>query len=84
MIIIKKYALLEYIFHFSYAICVRREAGYCCIEYSLCDGSTASFGISSLDATKAYQDDKCTEDWVGIDGKYLIIQAWELCPALNK
>jgi len=52
----------------NYAICIRREEGYCCVEYSLCDGATSSYGLSSLHASQAMQDDLCTEDWVGIDG----------------
>jgi hypothetical protein len=51
----------------NYAICVRREDGHCCIEYSVCS-DTNSWTLDSLDATKAKQDDLCTGDWVGIDG----------------
>ena len=59
-------------YFYSYAICIRREEGYCCVEYSLCDGATSSYGLSSLHASQAMQDELCTEDWVGIDGKYVL------------
>ena len=57
-------------FNPSYAICIRQEAGYCCIEYSLCSDD-ASWSISNSGAG-ALQDDQCTEDYVGIDGKFCI------------
>jgi len=50
----------------NYAICIRQEAGYCCIEYSLCSDD-ASWSIANSGAG-ALQDDMCTEDYVGIDG----------------
>ena len=57
---------------FSYAICIRPEAGYCCVEYVPC-ADTHSFSLSSLHATMSKQDDLCTEDFVEIDGKYILL-----------
>ena len=62
---------LYFFFNPSYAICVRRQAGHCCIEYSLCSDAS-SWTLDNLSATEASQDELCTGDWVGIDGKYCI------------
>jgi len=51
----------------NYAICVRQEAGYCCIEYSLCSDDS-SWSLANSDVDGALQDELCTEDYVGIDG----------------
>lgn len=51
----------------NYDICIRQEAGYCCIEYSLCADDN-SWNLFNTHATGALQDDLCTEDFVGIDG----------------
>merc|ERR1719272_1502012 len=50
----------------NYDVCIRQEAGYCCIEYSLCSDDW-SWSISNSGAG-ALQDEMCTEDYVGIDG----------------
>jgi len=50
----------------KYDVCIRQEAGYCCIEYSLCsDDNSWSWANSGAGAL---QDEMCTEDYVGIDG----------------
>ena len=67
------FSISNLFFNSSYAICVRRQAGHCCIEYSLCSDAS-SWTLDNLDATKAKQDDLCTSDWVGIDGKCRDIQ----------
>jgi len=51
----------------NYDICVRQAAGYCCVEYQQCSDAN-SFSISSNDAAHALHDEKCTEDYVQIDG----------------
>jgi len=51
----------------NYAICIRPEAGYCCVEYQQCSDAN-SFSLSHVDATKAKQDETCTEDYAQIDG----------------
>ena len=59
-------------FNSSYDICIRPEAGYCCVEYSLCSDDS-SWNLFNGHATGALQDDLCTEDFVGIDGKFCLI-----------
>ena len=56
-----------FFFDFSYAICIRPVAGYCCVEYQQCS-DTNSFSLSHVDAAKAMQDELCSEDYVEIDG----------------
>ena len=51
---------------FSYNICVRKEAGYCCIQYSACS-DTGSWSISQIASTAA-TDTVCTADYVTITG----------------
>ncbi len=52
---------------FSYSACIRRQAGYCCIQYQACSGVPGSF---SLDATPTtgLADTKCSMDYIGIPG----------------
>ncbi len=54
---------------FSYSACVRRAAGYCCVEYNVCQGVPSAF---SLDAGHAIilgaTDSLCTSDYIGIPG----------------
>jgi len=51
----------------NYAICIRNEANYCCIQYALCSDSN-SWALDNTDATKAKQDDACLTDYVEIAG----------------
>ena len=53
----------------DYRICVRQNMGYCCVEYQQCSDAN-SFSLSHVDATKAKQDETCTEDFAQIDGKW--------------
>jgi hypothetical protein len=50
----------------EYQICIRQEAGYCCIEYSSCS-DTSSWTIDNAIAA-AMTDTLCALDYVGIDG----------------
>ena len=59
-------------FNSSYAICIRQEAGYCCIEYSLCSDDNSWSLFNTAIAIGARQDDLCTGDYLGIDGKFCI------------
>ena len=51
----------------NYGICIRQEAGHCCVQYELC-GDDRSWSIDSTDATKNEIDTQCATDYVGIDG----------------
>lgn len=50
----------------SYSACIRRAAGYCCIEYQVCAGITYAFTLDSGVATVGYVDTYCTADYVAI------------------
>jgi len=52
----------------NYAICIRQEAGYCCIEYSLCSDDNSWSLFNNAIAIGARQDDLCLGDYLGIDG----------------
>ena len=52
---------------FSYNICIRQEAGSCCIKYSLCS-DTYTFAIQNVAAiaSGAYSGSYCTLDFLEI------------------
>lgn len=51
----------------SYAVCIRREAGYCCVQYQLC-ADPNSFAIDNLAANQVGKvDTDCTKDYIGIE-----------------
>ena len=52
---------------YSYEICIRNEANYCCIQYALCSDSN-SYSLDNVNAA-AKQDSECAEDFIEIDGK---------------
>ena len=51
----------------SYSSCIRTQAGYCCIEYQVCNDVTNGFTIDQT-AAIGIADSKCTLDYVGIEG----------------
>lgn len=55
---------------YSYSACIRRAAGYCCIEYQVCAGITYAFTLDSGVATVGYVDTYCTADYVAIPGEF--------------
>jgi len=51
----------------NYNICIRKNVGYSCIEYTPCDAT--AFSVSNgIDAAKAMIGSKCTTDYVEIVG----------------
>lgn len=52
----------------DYDICIRQAAGYCCIQYSLCQGETKSFSLDRSAATVVLDEACITLDHVEIDG----------------
>eukprot|EP00094_Tigriopus_californicus_P014304 TCALIF_13869-PA protein Name:"Protein of unknown function" AED:0.27 eAED:0.27 QI:11/0.5/0.2/0.6/0.75/0.6/5/0/193 len=54
----------------NYAICIRQELGYCCVEYSVCpDVEDTGFTLGVNDEGMAYQDNDCASfDFIGIEG----------------
>ena len=53
---------------FSYSSCIRRAAGYCCIEYTVCTDQTNAWSLDGQSASKSFTDSFCTLDYVGIPG----------------
>eukprot|EP00095_Tigriopus_kingsejongensis_P007396 maker-scaffold112_size353035-snap-gene-1.18 protein:Tk07396 transcript:maker-scaffold112_size353035-snap-gene-1.18-mRNA-1 annotation:"PREDICTED: uncharacterized protein LOC101893744" len=53
----------------DYSICIRQEAGFCCVEYSVCPDVAETSMTLSLGDSAAKLDRECaTEDYVGIPG----------------
>ena len=53
---------------YSYGVCIRNEANYCCIQYSLCSDAN-SFTLDNTQATQAKQDEACSLDYIEIGGE---------------
>ena len=51
----------------AYSICIRQEAGFCCVKYSVCE-KTGSFSLATLPAELANADQLCTLDYIAIPG----------------
>jgi hypothetical protein len=61
---------LKSIFEFcSYSACVRRAAGYCCIQYQVCAGVTNAFSLDGGSSAIGEVDSYCTGDYIAIPGK---------------
>jgi hypothetical protein len=65
LFIVKKYLKL-----FSYSACIRRAAGYCCVQYQQCAGIPAAFSLDTqmITLTGGFTDSYCTYDYVIIPG----------------
>ena len=53
--------------NFSYSICIRKEAGYDCIQYQQC-GEANSFGVSGAANSAAKTGSNCSLDYAIISG----------------
>ena len=58
---------------FSYAICIRQEEGYCCIQYQVCNDANSMTlgtrtGVAGANNGIADTDTLCTRDYLRIDG----------------
>ena len=62
----------RYNFFFSYATCIRQEEGYCCVRYSLC-ADTNSWDIDNSQTAASGIGSECTYDYVGIQGKIVLL-----------
>ena len=49
-------------------MCVRRAAGYCCIQYQVCADQTNAFSLDGGTAISAI-DTACTLDYIAIPGE---------------
>ena len=61
----KKNFVLKY-FSYSQNICIRQEAGQCCISYNVC-GDTSSYNFDNTDVTSLVGSE-CTVDFLEITG----------------
>ncbi|XP_059084415.1 uncharacterized protein LOC131881546, partial [Tigriopus californicus] len=51
----------------EYSICIRQEAGMCCVEYLPC-ADTSSYSLEGIPDDVNKQDSQCSKDYVGIEG----------------
>ena len=52
--------------YYRYSICIRAEAGFCCVQYTVCQDVDNPFSLDTT-MTMAMVDDAClTVDYVGI------------------
>jgi hypothetical protein len=52
----------------DYRSCVRQEAGFCCIEYTVCDATADSFSLDNLATDISEAGATCNEDYIAIEG----------------
>eukprot|EP00094_Tigriopus_californicus_P006308 TCALIF_06073-PA protein Name:"Protein of unknown function" AED:0.17 eAED:0.17 QI:0/0.42/0.37/0.75/0.57/0.62/8/21/237 len=52
----------------NYNICIRQEAGHCCIKYSVCEDEELAFSLDTVDE-EAKTDIDCTQDYLQIQSK---------------
>ena len=72
----------------SYNVCIRPEAGFCCVQYQVCSdpGSfTIAAGATEIAdplVFKAAQDTSCTSDYIDIAGKLqsTLLVLIDFCP----
>ena len=69
----------------SYSACIRRAAGYCCIEYQVCAGVSYAFSLDAIAANtiKAYVDSYCTTDHIAIPGEYINYSFFKYLSKMN-
>jgi hypothetical protein len=61
-------------FVFSVTACIRRQEGYCCVQYQVCPDVISPFSLDTAITTaviKAQVDTQCTNDYVTIPGSRL-------------
>jgi hypothetical protein len=53
-----------------YSACIRRANGYCCVEYSVCEGEPSAFSLDGLtaNAIQALLETNCKLDYISIPG----------------
>ena len=52
----------------DYAVCVRRMAGFCCVEYQVCSNEADGYTWGGNTAIAADAIADCTEDFITIEG----------------
>ncbi|XP_059087652.1 uncharacterized protein LOC131884036 [Tigriopus californicus] len=66
----------------NYNICIRQEAGHCCIKYSVCEDEELAFSLDTVDE-EAKTDIDCTQDYLQIQSNGPICQSFPQV-SLNK
>ena len=51
----------------KYTMCLRQEAGFCCVNYQVCNGE--QFAIDTKIAKTAGIEDQCSGDYIIIEGR---------------
>jgi hypothetical protein len=56
---------------FRYNVCIRPEAGICCVKYQACYDQASAYTLASGDMTivKSFLDDQCKLDYMLIEGE---------------
>ena len=56
---------------FRYNVCIRPEAGICCVKYQACYDQASAYTLASGDMTivKSVLDDQCKLDYMLIEGE---------------
>ena len=60
----------NFFYLFSYSACIRRAAGYCCIEYTVCEGVPNAFSLDGSTPASALVETKCKLDYISIPGNF--------------
>ena len=64
----------------SVTACIRRQEGFCCVQYQVCANVINAFSLSSKSQATAGAgdvDSKCLLDYVNIPGKEIIAVLWD-------
>ena len=56
--------------YYSVTACIRRQEGYCCVQYQVCANVINGFTLSG-NAAIAILDSLCSLDYVSIPGKHI-------------
>ena len=51
----------------NYNICMRKEKGFCCIKYDVCQDEK-SFSLHATGTKKSMVDEMCMKDYITIEG----------------
>ena len=53
---------------YSYSVCIRKQEGFCCVQYQACADQANSFTLDTLNTAQS-NDELCTDDYISIPGK---------------
>ena len=67
--------------YYSVTACIRRQEGYCCVQYQVCANVINGYTLSGQ-AAIAILDSLCTLDYVSIPGIYIFYML--CCPTKSQ